>query len=250
MKFRWVFTVALLVVMMPQSVFGGELDNSLFADVLSRHLDKGLVDYTGLLADRQPLDAYLDAIGKVDPASLSRNNRLAFYINLYNATTLRLIIDHYPVDSIKDIGSFFSSPWKKDVVVLNGQRVTLDHIEHGIIRPLFKEARVHFALNCTAMSCPPLLPEPYEGDMLEEQFQLVAIGYINDGKNNYLDGKTLYVSKIFDWFSEDFPDDFVSWFSQFAEGDLRDDLEKVKAQGVKLKVRFLKYDWGLNDPAR
>jgi hypothetical protein len=250
MNLRWVFTVALFVVILPQPVFGGVLDNSLFAVVLSRHLDKGMVDYAGLKADRQPLDTYLDAMGRIDPASLSINDRLAFYINLYNATTLRLIIDHYPVESIKDIGSFFSSPWKKDVVVLNGQQATLDHIEHNIIRPLFKEARVHFALNCTAMSCPPLLPEPYEGDKLEEQLQHMAVAYINDGKNNYLEGKTLYVSKIFDWFSEDFPDDFVSWFSQFAEGDLRDGLNKVKAQGVKPKVKFLKYDWSLNDQAR
>jgi len=246
MNMRSMLSVLFFVLFAAQLAVAGEVDNSLYARVLTRHLSNGLVDYEGLEADRTPLDEYLVMMGQIDPESLSRNDRLAFYLNLYNAATLKLIIDNYPVDSIKDIGSFFSSPWKKKVVMLNGELVTLDNIEHDIVRPYFKEPRVHFALNCTALSCPPLLDVPYEGDLLEEQLQSATVSYINDGVNNYLDGKTLYVSKIFDWFSEDFPDDFTGWFAQFAQGELKQNLEKTRKNGVKLRIKYLKYDWSLN----
>lgn len=242
--------VALVVICMTSSAFGASIDNSLYVRVLDKFLKNGLVDYAALKEDRADLDLYLDNMGRVDPASLSRDDRLAFYINLYNASTLKLIIDNYPVDSIKDIGSIFSSPWKKKVVVMNGELVTLDTIEHDIIRPEFKEPRIHFAVNCSAMSCPPLLEVPYEGAMLDDQLEHVAISHMNNVKHNYLDGTTFHVSKIFSWFSEDFPDDLVGWLLQFTQGELRARLEQLRRGGQKIKVKYITYDWSLNEQAR
>lgn len=244
---RGIIFILIVMVLAVQSAVAGSVDNSLYAQVLQRHVDNGLVDYVGLKANRAPLDAYLNMMGSVDPATLSRDEQLAFYINLYNAATLKLIIDHYPVESIKDIGPFFSTPWKQKVVVLDGELVTLDNIEHDIVRPTFKEPRIHFALNCTAMSCPPLLTAPYEAQTLNKQLDTAAIGYINDGNNNYLDGNKLYVSEIFDWFSEDFPEDFIRWFVRYARGELKAGMDAVIVSGRTLKVKYLDYDWSLNE---
>ena len=209
-------------------LFRSGVDNSLYANILEKYVSDGRVDYDDLTAHRGRLDGYLDMMGAVEPEGLSRNEQLAFYINLYNAATLQLIVDNYPVESIKDIGSFFSSPWKLKVVKLSGEMVTLDHIEHDIVRPRFKDNRVHFVLNCSAISCPPLLPAPFEAETVDAQLEQATIAFINDGENNYLDGKTLYVSKLFSWYSEDFPDDFVGWFTGYARGELKNGLEALE----------------------
>jgi len=237
--------IMLFVILFPV-VAGAGIDNALYAKVLERYVSDGLVDYANLKTHRDDLDNYLDMMGEVSPDDLSSDEQLAFFINLYNAATLRLIIDNYPVESIKDIGSFFSSPWKLKVVRLDGKLVTLGHIEHEILRPRFKDPRVHMALNCTALSCPPLITIPYETEMVDMQLEQATRSFINDGKNNYLDGTTLFVSKIFSWFSEDFPDDFVEWFTAYANGELKSDLEAMIMEGNKPRVRYLKYDWSLN----
>lgn len=236
----------LAVMLFAGTALASGVDNSLYAGVLERYVRDGLVDYAGLKADRKGLDEYLSKMGVVQPGRLDRDDRLAFYINLYNAATLQLIIEKYPVQSIKDIGSLFTTPWKIKFVLLEGRMVSLDYIEHDIIRPEFKEPRVHFALNCSAMSCPILLGEPYEGDLLDTQLQLAGEMFINDGKYNYLEGDTIYVSKIFDWFSEDFPSDFLGWFSGHAKGALRFRLEKLQSNGMSPRIKYLKYDWRLN----
>jgi len=240
----------LIVLLLPSVGFAGAVDNSLYAEVLKRHVSDGLVDYTGLKRNRAPLDAYLDKMGAVDPDELSRNGQLAFYINLYNAATLRLVVDHYPLKSIRDIGSFFSSPWKARIVMLKGQMVSLDHIEHKIIRARFKESRAHFALNCTAVSCPVLRDEPYDEDRLEMQFSDATIEFINDRSKNYLLGRVLYLSKIFDWFSGDFPKEITHWIKRYSRDSLREHFDDADQNARPLRVEFLPYDWSLNDQAR
>lgn len=229
------------------SFAGHRVDNTLYAEVLSSYVNDGLVNYVALKDDRGNLDAYLEVMGRVDPEKLERDDQLAFYINLYNAATLRLIIDHYPVETIKDIGPFYSTPWKLKVVTLNGGLVTLDHIEHDLIRPIFNEPRIHFALNCSAKSCPPLASEPYEGRKLNAQLEAAAIGYINDGVNNFFDGDVLFVSKIFDWFSDDFPDNLVVWIFSFARGKLKDNFKLFQHKREKPKIRYSSYNWSLNE---
>lgn len=250
MRIYMPIVILVLVIMLPAVAISQTVDHSRYAGVLKRHVRNGLVDYEALKANRAPLDKYLEKMGAVDPDTLSRNGQLAFYINLYNAATLQLIIDHYPIESIKDIGSIFSSPWKARFVQLNGRLVSLDHIEHEIIRPRFQEPRVHFALNCSAMSCPPLRGEPYTANTLEEELARATTEFINDGKNNFFVGRVLYVSKIFDWFSEDFPDDLPHWLKRYARGTLFESLDDTDNNGGSLRVDYLDYDWSLNDLPR
>ncbi|WP_243546536.1 DUF547 domain-containing protein [Pseudodesulfovibrio tunisiensis] len=234
----------------PLSAWAG-VDNALYAELLANHVHGGLVDYAGLKADRAGLDAYLDHLAEVRPGELSRDEQMAFYINLYNARTLQLVVDNYPeIETIKDLGGLFSSPWKEDIVRLDGKLVSLDHLEHDIIRPVFQDERVHFALNCSARSCPPLFDRPFEGRRIEVQLERVARAFVNDSEFNRLDGGTLYVSRIFKWFSRDFPPDLIGWFLDYASGDFRKELEELVRNGDRPGIRYLDYDWSLNDAGR
>lgn len=124
----------MLFVLLPTFASAG-VDNSLYAKVLDRYVKDGLVNYAALKEHRTDLDTYLDMMATVEVGKLDRREQLAFYINLYNAATLQLVVNNYPVNSIKKIGSFFSTPWKLEIVRLEGKLVTLDHIEHDIVRP-------------------------------------------------------------------------------------------------------------------
>lgn len=239
-------SLALVLVLFFPVLSSAGVDNSLYVEILEKYVKDGRVDYANLKVHRWQLDTYLSTIGAISLENMMREEQLAFYINLYNANTLQLIINNYPVKSIKDIGSFFSSPWKLKVVNLDGEMVTLDYVEHEIVRPQFKDPRVHFALNCSAVSCPKLLSVPFDAENIDSQLDEAVISFINDGINNYLDGSTLFVSRIFSWFSEDFTDDFVEWFSRYARGDLKAGLEALKKDGRTPHVKYLKYDWSLN----
>lgn len=220
-----------------------EIDNSIYADLLGRYVQAGVVDYKGLKMEEARLDAYLARLAEVDPKGLSRDARFAFYINAYNAWTLKLILTGYPgVASIKDLGSLFSSPWKKKIARIDGEMLTLDNIEHDILRPKFQDARVHFAINCAALSCPPLRSEPYEASGLDAQLTDATIAFINRADRNFLKADTLYVSMIFKWFNEDFTPNVETFFRRYAAGDLKKGLNGVK----DLRVSYLDYDWSLN----
>ncbi|MDF1591494.1 MAG: DUF547 domain-containing protein [Desulfobacterales bacterium] len=221
-----------------------EMDHSIYAGLLEKYVKNGVVDYNGFKHDETRLDQYLNLLEETDTKNLSQGEQFAFYINAYNAWTIKLILTGYPgVKSIKDLGSIFKSPWKKQIARIDGEVVTLDHIEHDILRPRFKDPRVHFAINCAAKSCPPLRPEPYRADILDRQLDEMARAFINDPRSNRLEGQTLYVSSIFKWFSEDFNDDVVGLFLKYAQGDLKNRLEDSKS---KFKVAYLDYDWSLN----
>ena len=220
------------------------VDHSIFDRLLARHVSNGVVDYKGFQQDEKQLDAYLALLARVDPDQLERNERFAFYINLYNAWTIKLVLSRYPdLHSIKDLGSWFKSPWQKKIVKLNGRAVTLDHIEHDILRPQFKDARVHFAINCASKSCPPLMARAYTGADLDQQLDQAARAFINDGHNNYLKGRTLYLSRIFKWFGEDFKPSVVDFVLKYAQGDFARGLREHRAD---LKIEYLEYDWSLN----
>ena len=201
------------------------------------------MDYAGFQSEETKLDKYLDSLEKVDIEMLSRDEQFAFYANAYNAWTIKLILSKYPkIKSIKSLGVFNTGPWKKKVVRLKGEKVSLDNVEHDILRPQFKDPRVHFAINCAAKSCPPLRPEAFRGDILNQQLDDSTRSFINDPKSYRLEGNNLYVSRIFKWFSEDFRDGALGFFQQYAEGDLK---EKLSKPG-KINVKYLKYDWTLN----
>ena len=220
------------------------IDNSIYADLLAKHVKDGVVNYAGFKSDEGRLDQYLKILESIDPDELSRNEQYAFYINAYNAWTIKMILSAYPgVKSIKDLGNLFKSPWKKKFVRINGETITLDDIEHKILRPRFKDARVHFAINCAAKSCPPLISEPYQGNTLDQQLDNSASDFLNNSGSYKLSGTNLQVSKIFDWFNEDFDQGVLSFYLKYAKGDLKKELETNKS---KLKITYLSYDWSLN----
>jgi hypothetical protein len=222
----------------------GAVDNSLYADLLKKYVKEGVVDYQGFKNEEAKLDAYLKVLEKTDAGELSRNEQFAFYINAYNAWTIKLILTGYPgVKSIKDLGSIFKNPWKKEIVRIDGDVLTLDNVEHDILRPRFKDPRVHFAVNCASKSCPPLISEPYRGADLNEQLNSSTQSFLNNKKENYLQENTLYASRIFKWFNDDFNNDVVGFFMTFAEGDLK---ERLVANRDRIKVTYLDYDWSLN----
>ncbi len=221
-----------------------EMDNRIYAGLLGKYVRNGLVDYQGFKKEEAELDQYLKALEEIDTKELSRDEQFAFYINAYNAWTIKLILTGYPgVKSIKDLGSFFSNPWKKKICRIDGEVISLDQIEHGILRPRFKDPRVHFAINCAARSCPPLSSTPYEGAILDQQLNEMAAAFINDPSRNRLEGNKLYVSKIFDWFEEDFDGDIAGFILNYAKGGLKKGLEINKGYIV---IKYLDYDWSLN----
>jgi hypothetical protein len=221
------------------------VNHEIWAELLAKYIKPGGVDYTGFKKEEDRLDAYLKVLENTDPERLPRNEQYAYYINAYNAWTVKLILSGYPgVKSIKDFGSILQSPWQKDWVRVNGEVITLDHLEHNILRPRYKDPRVHFAINCAAASCPPLRPEPYLADTLDQQLDDSTRSFINDANSYKLEGNTLYVSRIFKWFSEDFNEDALGFYLQYAEGDLK---QKLINQKDDIKVKYLHYDWSLND---
>lgn len=227
------------------NVSGSTVDHGIYATLLEKYVDKGNVDYQGFKTEEKKLDQYLAVLETVNSNKLSRNKQFAFYINAYNAWTIKLILSGYPgVKSIKDLGTIFKNPWKKKICRIDGDVITLDDIEHKIIRPTFKDPRVHFAINCAALSCPPLISQPYLGSTLDQQLYDSARAFVNDPKSNYFSSNALYVSKIFKWFSEDFNNDIIGFFLKYAKDDFKKELESKRKE---IKIKYLHYDWSLNE---
>lgn len=223
---------------------GASVDHSIYAELLQKNVKNGVVSYKGFKNDEAKLDEYLKILEQTNPEKLDRNEKFAFYINAYNSWTIKLILSGYPgVKSIKDLGSIFQSPWKKSICRLNGKIMTLDEIEHGILRPEFKDPRVHFAINCASKDCPILISEPYSGRNLENQLDASAKAFINNPARNRLKDNILYLSSIFKWFSEDFKDDAKGFVLKYASDELKADIVK---NGDNLKIEYLDYDWSLN----
>ena len=226
-------------------ISASEVNHEIWADLLGKYISPQGVDYTGMKNEEDRLDQYLKVLEDTNPEKLPRNEQYAYYINAYNAWTIKLILSGYPgVKSIKDFGTILKSPWQKKWVRINGKIITLDDVEHNILRPRFKDPRVHFAINCSAASCPPLRPEPYLAHTLDRQLDSSTRSFVNDANSYRLEGNTLYVSRIFKWFSEDFNEDALGFYLQYAEGDLK---EKLTGQKDKIRVKYLHYDWSLND---
>ncbi|WP_170762813.1 DUF547 domain-containing protein [Ruegeria lacuscaerulensis] len=198
-------------------------------------------------ADRARLDGYLTDLQAVDPARLTREQQLAYWINLYNAVTVDVILENYPVASIRDItdGPLSFGPWDRPLVQVAGETLTLNDIEHRIIRPTFNEPRIHYALNCAAVGCPNLMARAWQAETLERDFTAAEHAYINDPRGVRFDDRGgPILSKIYIWFREDFgPNEkaVLAYIETAANPDLRARLQKAP------RVRAYKYDWALND---
>jgi hypothetical protein len=222
-----------------------------FGRVLQAHVREARVDYAALQSRPTELNRYLDEIAAIEPEQFARwprPDRLALLINLYNAQTLRLIIDHYPVASIQKIGLLPGAAWRKKIVRWGGKVISLDELEHGILRKEYQEPRIHFALVCAAKGCPPLRDEPFVADRLDEQLQDQGRRFLSDSNKNRLEPSThtLWLSPIFQWFADDFTTGGGSVVA-FVKPMLPDAIRKQMA--VEPKVRFTEYDWSLNDQA-
>lgn len=247
-------------------------DYSALDTILTRYVHDGRVDYAALKAHRETLDGYLERVGAVDPGEFTgwaESEQIAFLINAYNGYTLQTIIDHYPIrgggllkrlfyagNSIRQIAGAFDGIQHR----VAGEELTLDGIEHGRLRKNYHEPRIHFALVCAALSCPPLRREAYRGERLDAQLDDQAGQFLNDPRDNRfeIDRKRVYLSKIFDWYGEDFarfaPDSgyrgdaslrgVLAFAVRYLPQNVADFLE-----GGDYRVEFLDYDWTLNDQA-
>jgi hypothetical protein len=247
--------VLLLLALRTSVLLAADFDHGhpAFAKILAAHVTNGVVDYASLKAAPSELRSYLTALSEVPRGEFdkwSREQRLAFLINLYNAATLQLIVDHYPVPSIRKIGSLLKGPWKQEVVGFQGGRITLDRLEHELIRPVFSEPRIHFALVCAARSCPPLRSEPFVAGRLGAQLDDQARVFLAQSDKNRIDraAKTLWLSPIFDWYGSDFTQDGRSIVDYVADHLPASDASDLKRGGFR--VRHTEYDWTLNDRPR
>lgn len=205
--------------------------------LLSKYVSAtGKVNYKGLLTERAVLDAYLQSLSANPPQSnWSRAEKMAFWINAYNAFTIDLILDHYPLNSITQLDG--GKPWSVKRIALGGAKYSLDQIENEILRPQFRDARLHFALNCAARSCPPLWNRAFTPDKLETALEDRARRFINDPKYNTLGTDKASVSKIFEWYAADFGD-LPAFLNRYAAG-------VQLAPGAAIEYR--EYDWNLNE---
>lgn len=212
------------------------LDHQKWHALLQKHVsDKGNVDYKGFKKDAKVLQVYLDELSaNVPQKSWSRNAVLTYWINAYNAYTVKLILNNYPVISIKKI----DSPWDKEFFSLGNKKYSLGEIEHKILRKM-NEPRIHFAINCASFSCPNLANEAYTEAKLENQLESAAKAFVNDKTKNTIAADKIEISSIFDWFSSDFK----------TNGTLIDFLNKYSVIKINknAKVKYKEYNWNLNE---
>lgn len=212
------------------------------------------VDYSGFKADRAALNDYLLRLSKVEETifdSWPIGHQLAFLINAYNAATIELILTHYPrLDSIRNI----RSPWKQKFVSLFGRKLSLDNIEHDMIRgDRYKEPRIHFAVNCASIGCPALRANAYRGDILDQQLQNATQDFLSDDSRNYIDRDRLYLSNVFKWYRKDFEQQWrdtnslAEFIILYEEAIKLNNEQKAALLAGEMKIKFASYDWSLND---
>ncbi len=198
--------------------------------------------------DRRALDDYVARLTLAPLATYPRSEQLAFWINLYNAVTLQTVLNHYPVVSIRDSdlspGWFTKGPWEKKLVVVEGVPLSLDDIEHRILRPIWKDARLHYALNCASVGCPNLRREAYTGARADAMLTEAANAYVNDPRGVSFAGDDLEVSSIYKWYVEDFGGNrwgILAHLRKYAAPDLH------RRLGFAESIDAYRYDWSLND---
>jgi hypothetical protein len=199
--------------------------------------------------DRKELEDYLRNLQKVEVTRLARAEQKPYWINLYNALTVSIVLEHYPVGSIRDInispGIFRRGPWGAKRLTIQGQKVSLDDIEHRILRPFWEDRRVHYAVNCASLGCPNLQPEAYTAENTDLLLEKGAREYVNHPRGARLDGNRLYLSSIYDWFEADFGgtgEALIRHLQRYAGADLGGRLK-----GFRGKISY-DYDWRLNEP--
>lgn len=221
------------------------IQHDIWDDLMGRHVKgDGTVDYKGIIKDRDQFDQYIKLLEGNHPneKNWSRDESVAYWINAYNAFTVQLILDNYPVASIKDIKggiTFVSSVWDQKFITIEGHEYDLNNIEQGILRKYYKEPRIHFAVNCASISCPPLANFAFTGDRLQSQLDQMARSFLADPSKNIVSSNHLQLSKIFNWYKGDFTDELniKEYIDQYTDVKVSPDA----------KISYLDYYWGLND---
>lgn len=236
MKKTYFFVWAGLILSFFTIKGNGQGTHAVWNDLLATYVNQeGMVDYEGFHKDKLKLDEYLDHLSSNAPKEAwTENEKLAYWINAYNAFTISLILQHYPVKSIMDI----EKAWDIKFIDMGDKTYSLNDIEHEIIRKEFDEPRIHFVLVCAAMSCPVLLNEAYLAETLVAQLQKQGEVFINDPFRNKVSEKKVQLSQLFNWYKDDFT----------KQGSLVDFLNGFTSTTIdkKASVGFLAYDWGLN----
>jgi len=226
------------------------ISHKLWNQVLINYVDvSGSVNYRGLKENPKILLDYLELLRTSRPNDerWDEKERLVYWINLYNAFTLKLIIEHYPLKSIKDIGStiqipFINSPWDIETIDFGNEKISLNYVEHQILRKSFEEPRIHFAINCASISCPNLRNEAYVAANIDAQLADQAQRFLKDSTKNIITSEALYLSRIFQWFSGDFD----------VPKTLHENLSIWSGVSINnsATTQFIDYDWSLNEQSR
>lgn len=233
MNLRYITGIMLFLSL---SVVGQKSMHNLWTTALQEHVDDdGNANYKSWKKDTTYLDNYIQTLEENPPVEAwSKSDSLAYFINAYNAVTVKLILDKYPLKSIRNL----VTPWRFKRFTLNGEKVSLNHIEHEILRKM-NEPRIHFAINCASASCPKLINVAFESHTMRKQLEQVTRDFINDPKRNKLSEKKIEISRIFKWFSDDFGNkkERIAFIRKYANQPFNENP----------KVDFLTYDWQLNE---
>ena len=230
------------------------IDHSDWDKLLKKYVKPGsdgvnYIDYGGWKkSGAKALKSYLDIMQAVDVTDYGRDEQFAYWVNLYNAMTIDTVLAHYPVKSIKDIdispGLFSNGPWKKKIATVKGTDLSLDDIEHVILRGLWKDNRVHYAVNCASIGCPNLADTAFSGVNLNKMLDNAARNYVNNPRGVTLARKKLRISKIYSWFSKDFgknDKEIIIHLRKYADPKLSEQLKKIT------DIDRYEYDWNLNE---
>ncbi|WP_339882193.1 DUF547 domain-containing protein [Polaribacter vadi] len=219
----------------------GNAQTSIYNDLLQKHVTKdGIVDYKSFKADEAKLDSYISYLEKTTPASSwSENKQKAFWINAYNAYTIKLILENYPLKSIMDIKQDEKTAWKISFAKVGGKSYTLDYIEHEILRKNLFDPRIHVGVNCASISCPKLGNIAFTEENIDANLEKLMKEFINDSSRNKITNNKVQISSIFDWFKEDLT----------KNGSIIDYLNKYSNTEINpnAKISYLKYVWSLNN---
>lgn len=229
------------------------IDHSAWHEILQRYVDIThesqiyLFDYDNVdQEDTKLLNDYLNQLSAIDPRAYRRAEQKAYWINLYNALTVKLVLDNYPTESITKLGKKLTSfgPWDDKLIIIADKNLSLNDIEHKILRPIWQDARIHFAINCASYSCPNLQNKAFTGANMESLLKDAASQYLNHPRGIHFDNDTLVLSSIFDWYAEDFGADrtkIMAYLSQYLPEEVASKLNQYKGP-----IGY-EYDWRLND---
>jgi len=210
------------------------IDHGVFHKLLQGNVSsKGKVNYAGIKSAEATLDGYLAALSNTKVSELSKSAQLAFWINAYNAFTLKKIVDNHPVNKITDLDG--GKPWDKKWINIDGKTLSLNNIENDIIRPQFNEPRIHFAVNCAAKSCPPLLNKAWSAGNLNTFLEQQTRAFVNNAAHNQLSADKIKISKIFEWYKEDFGD-LITFLNKYSDVKINPDAQ----------IEYNDYNWNLN----